>query len=175
MSADYAREEPEGIQRVRAKVGIQAGLLAGLFVVVLFFLLDLGRLSPLVTPLSLSTDLWGPGHLTVNLPVASEALAIGSLAGGLLSLTLLHFLVFGILGLGAVFVLDGCHLPVNVGTGALYGLLIFSLAFYWSFALGGASLLGVSPGLLSVAGSNLLAGGVMGGYVQLSCGSRPCP
>lgn len=172
MSAEQVWEGAEGIQLVRAKKGVQAGLVAGLFVVVLFFLLDLGHFAPLFTPLSLSTALWGPGHLHVEMPLVSDALALGGLAGKLLALTLLHFLLFGILGLGAVFVFDGCHLPVNAGTGALYGLLVCSLAFYWSLTLGGATLLSVSPGPVSVAGTNLLAGAVMGGYVQLTCGSR---
>ena len=126
----------------RTKVGLQAGVLAGTAVIVLFFLLDLVRLQPLATTI---------------------------FAGNLLTLTILHFLAFSILGVGAVWGCERCRIKLNVATGALYGLIAGSLVFYGCVALLGTNVLTDLPGPVSIAAGNLLAGAVMGGFVQGFC------
>ena len=149
-------------------VGIQAGLLGGFAVAALFFLLDLARLEPLATPYALGTTLLGPSSLAIDAPVLSELVAIVAFAGNLLAFTLLHFLAFSLLGIGAVWGCEECGISLNIGTGALFGLVICSLVFYGCVALGGGHVLAASPGPMSVAGGNLFAGAVMGGYTQLA-------
>ena len=126
----------------RTKVGLQAGVLAGTAVIVLFFLLDLVRLQPLATTI---------------------------FAGNLLTLTILHFLAFSILGVGAVWGCERCRIKLNVATGALYGLIAGSLVFYGCVAFLGTNVLTDLPGPVSIAVGNLLAGAVMGGFVQGFC------
>jgi hypothetical protein len=118
----------------RTKVGLQAGVLAGTAVIVLFFLLDLVRLQPLATTI---------------------------FAGNLLTLTILHFLAFSTLGVGAVWGCERCRIKLNVATGAL--------VFYGCVALLGTNVLTDLPGPVSIAVRNLLAGAVMGGFVQGFC------
>jgi hypothetical protein len=157
----------------RGLVGLQAGLLAGAAVVVIFFVLDLVHLAPLATPRVLATRIWGPGSVSVDLPVLSQAIAVGGFTGTLLVFTLLHFLAFSLLGVVAVVACDETNVPVNWATGAAYGLIVCTVVFYWFVTLGGGSVLQDLPGPLAIAGGNLVAGGIMGGYVQMVCGSRP--
>lgn len=156
----------------RPLAGMEAGLLGGLFIIVLFFLLDLIRLTPLSTPIMLSTGVWGPDRVNLDLPMVSEAITVGGFAGQVLAFTLLHFLVFALLGLGLVYSSGALRLPVNVATGAVYGLLVCSLVFFGSMALMNGTVLSVGPGPLSVVGANLLAGGIMGAYIQWRTGSH---
>jgi len=164
--------EAQGDSPSRVKKGVHAGLLAGLLIAVLFLVLDLVRLAPFSTPVTLSTGLWGPGRFSLDIPVLSEAVAIGSSAGTILVFTLLHFTVFGVLGLGMVILFDRFRLPVNLATGALYGLVVCSLVFYGSVVLEVGPVLAAFPGAFSVIVANALAGGFMGGYLQMTCGSR---
>jgi len=147
-------------------VGIRAGLLGGFAVAILFFLLDLARLEPLATPFALGTTLLGPFGSTVDIPVLSELVSITAFAGNILALTLLHFLAFSILGICALRGCESCGVPFNVMTGALFGLVVCSLVFYGCLALGGSHVLAAAPGPVAVAGGNLFAGAVMGGFAQ---------
>jgi hypothetical protein len=150
----------------RTKVGLQAGVLAGTAVIVLFFLLDLVRLQPLATPMNLSAQFMGPGGPLIEMPVISQLVATTIFAGNLLTLTILHFLAFSILGVGAVWGCERCRIKLNVATGALYGLIAGSLVFYGCVALLGTNVLTDLPGPVSIAVGNLLAGAVMGGFVH---------
>ena len=57
-------------------------------------------------------------------------------------------------------------MPLNIGTGALYGLTVGTVCFFGSMALFGNQVVAPGPGLLSVAFANLCAGAVLGGYWQ---------
>ena len=148
------------------RTGIQAGLLAGATVVGFFFLFDLVRLQPLATPIALSARVLGPSTLAIDAPVISQLVSVTVFAANILALTLLHFLAFTILGVGAAFGCEGCRVPLNVVTGALYGLTVGTLCFFGCMAAFGSQLLTGSPALLSVAVANLCAGAIMGGYWQ---------
>lgn len=152
--------------------GAQAGLLSGTFVAVLFFVGDLIALAPLSTPLALIRKL-SPreiplegGSKSLDLAALSEVASWASLGGGLLALTTLHLLAFALLAVAAVAVFDRYHLPLNAATGAVFGLVVYSLVFELSMAMVSPDLVEGVPGFWSMAGANLLAGAIMGGYVR---------
>ena len=149
-------------------LGIRAGLLGGFAVAAFFFLLDLARLEPLATPFALGTTLLGPFGSAIETPVLAELVSVTAFAGNLLALTLLHFLAFSLLGISAVRGCEACRIPLNVVTGALFGLVICSLVFYGCVALGGNYVLAGIPGPVAVFGGNLVGGAVMGGYLQFT-------
>jgi hypothetical protein len=154
------------------KVGIQGGLLAGAFIALFFFLSDLVRLQPLSTPLALGGHLFGPNFPNLDMPVVSQVVAITVFAGNVLTLTILHFLAFSLLGIGAVRWCAVCGIRGNIVAGALYGFLVGSIVFYTCLAVGGDYVLANLPGPWSVAFANVMAGAVMGGFVQFAQ-SRP--
>lgn len=153
--------------RERFSQGIQAGLLAGITVAVVFFVADLVRLTPLATPAALERIFLGPGGTFIDLPVEARVAALVLLGIRLISFTILHLLAFAVLGVGAALVLGGRPLGACVVGGACYGAIACSVAFYGSVAVTGAHLVADTPGILAVIGANLVAGAVMGTYVGL--------
>ena len=79
-------------------------------------------------------------------------------AGNLLALSILHFLAFSLLGVGATWGCDRCRIPLNVLTGALFGVTLGTLLFYGCMAFCGDAVLAVTPGHIVVALANLTAG-----------------
>ena len=156
------------ISKNRAMVGIQAGLLAGASIVVLFFLLDLVRLRPLATPLAFGSHLFGPNGPFLDTPVLSQLVAITLFAGNLFTLTILRFLTFSFLGVSAVWWCEQCGFSLNIATGAIFWILVGSFVFYTCLALGSDHVIANFPGPWSVAVANLTAGAVMGGFVRFS-------
>ncbi|MGD2123284.1 MAG: hypothetical protein PVJ76_16140 [Gemmatimonadota bacterium] len=154
------------ISRWQTKAGVQGGLMAGAAVLVFFFLFDLARLEPLATPFSLSARLLGPSGPTVDMPVISQILAIAIFAGNLLSLTVLHFLAFSLLGVGAIWGCENCRFPLNFATGALLGVTVGTGAYYACMATFGDRVLAGSPGVPGVLAANLVAGALLGGFYQ---------
>jgi hypothetical protein len=152
--------------------GVQAGLLSGTFVAMFFFVGDLIHLAPLSTPsalmqkLSLQEIPQDGGSTSLDLAAMSEVASRLSLGGGLLALTTLHLLAFALLAVAAVAFFEWYQLPLNAATGAVWGLVVYSLVFELSMATASPDLVVGVPGFWSVAGVNLLAGAIMGGYVQ---------
>ncbi|UCF21484.1 MAG: hypothetical protein JSU87_08895 [Gemmatimonadota bacterium] len=151
--------------------GIQARLLAGAFVAAFFLVADLIRLAPLSTPAALS-QFYLPGAVRLDTPELIWAAGILSFLSRLLAVTVLHLLAFAALGAVGVALFDRLDWPLNAGTGALYGLVAFSLAFYGALSLGKGEVIEGVPGIWSVAVATLLAGGIMGGFLQLSRAAR---
>ncbi len=156
-----------GLQ-AQAKIGVQAGLLAGTVVAATFFVADLARLVPLATPVALSCSFLGPCKMSFDTPLVVESLTIILLGSRLAALTLLHLLVFSALGAGAVALCHYSRVPLNALTGALYGLVACSVVFYTAVWFSNAATVIVLPSLGSILLVNLLAGAVMGGYFQLA-------
>ena len=150
----------------QARIGLQAGLLAGYVVVGFFFVGDLVQLAPLATPEALSNSLLGPRGVFVDSPVLLESVTIMSFAGHLVAVTLMHLLVFSSLGVGAVLVCRVCRVPMNALTAGLYGLLVCSIVFYVTMRLTDAPAVVELPSVGSILLVNLLAGAVMGAYFQ---------
>jgi len=150
----------------QAKIGLQAGLLAGYVVIGFFFVADLVQLAPLATPKTLTHSLLGPGGSPFGTPAMLESVTIMSFAGHLAAVTLMHLLVFSALGVGAVVLCHVCRVPMNALTAALYGLVVCSLVFYVTIWLTDAPTVVELPSFGSILLVNLLAGTVMGGYFQ---------
>lgn len=164
-----------------ATSAVQAGLLSGTFVAAFFFVGDLIHLAPLSTPLALmrklSLEEIPPDRQSTTLDLADmyELVLRVSQGGGLLALTILHLLAFALLAVAAIAFFERYHLPLNAATGAVWGLVVFSLVFELSMAIVSPALVVGVPGFWSIAGANLLAGTIMGGYLQLrtpGAGSR---
>lgn len=153
--------------------GVQAGLLSGTFVAMFFFVGDLIQLAPLSTPLALMQELslqeipQDGRTAALDLAAMLEFASWLSLGAGLLALTTLHLLAFALLAVAAVAFFDLYPLPLNAATGAVWGLVVYSLVFELSMAIASPGLVAGRPGFWSIAGVNLLAGVIMGGYVQL--------
>lgn len=152
----------------RIEVGVQAGLMAGAVVAAAFFVADLARLTPLATPISLSTSFLGPNFTPMDSPLLFNTVALLSFGGHLAAVTLAHLAAFATLGALAVVICHAFDLPLNLLTAALYGLVVFSLAFYAAAWLTNAAGVVDLPSIRSVLLVNLLAGAVMGGYWQLA-------
>jgi hypothetical protein len=56
---------------------------------------------------------------------------------------------------------------LNVYSGAIFGVTVGSAVFYGCLALVGEQVLADLPGPMSVLLANLLAGAIMGGFVQM--------
>jgi hypothetical protein len=67
--------------QAQARIGVQAGLLAGTVVAATFFVADLARLAPLTTPTALSCTFLGPCNMSFDTPVVVESLTIISFGG----------------------------------------------------------------------------------------------
>jgi hypothetical protein len=147
--------------------GLQAGLLGGAAVAAFFFVGDLLSLHPLATPYALSRTVLGPGSYEIEMPVLAQFAAVVAFGSRLLVITVLHFLAFALLGLGAVALFAKFSVPLNLVSGAVYGAVICTSVFYVTLAIADVELVGSVPGFVSVLFANLLAGAVMGGFAQI--------
>ena len=151
----------------RAALGAEAGLLAGAGVALLFLVQDSVSLAPMSTPEALATTLFGPVAFSMDDGLVAQAAGMAVYGFRLLSYTLLHFLAFSLLGVGAAFALGGASWLASLGGGALYGLTACSAVFY------GTRLFLESPVMLeqvsvpSVLIANVVAGTIMGGGLHL--------
>jgi len=151
----------------RIAQGMRSGFLAGMTVAAFFFVSDLLHLAPLSTPATLGHAVLGPWAVAIDFPIVSQV-ANGALYGGkLLTLTGLHFMTFGLLGIGAVAVFDRYRVPLNIVSGSIFGVVAYSTTFAIGMAVVGGEVLTGLPGIGSVAVANLLGGGVMGMYMQM--------
>lgn len=160
--------------------GVESGLASGLAVAGYYFVIDLAHLAPLATPVALIGAFLGLGSTQSAGEPLRGAMAFAASLGDVHALallvifSLLHILVFTLLGMAAVWAFRSAAWPLNPVTGALYGLTVCSAVFYISLALAGhaAAAIGI-PGLVSVLVANTLAGAAIGGGVQLMEKRRP--
>ncbi len=141
--------------------GAVAGVYAGTALIALFFVIDLLRLQPLATPAFLSSAMLGqPVEASPGLLAALKVADIILLARNITTFTMLHFGVFASLGIGAAFLFECLEVPKNVGTGALYGMLVGSTVFYGGLAILAGDLLAAPDWRLLLFG-NGVAGVIM--------------
>lgn len=141
--------------------GIQGGLLAGTAVIAVLLLSDLIRLEPLTASAVLSGAVVGqPIQVTSGLETAMRAAEVVNLVRGIGQYLLLHFAAFAALGIGAAYLFDRARVASNVLTGALYGVLACSGAFYLGLVIRSGSLL-AAPDWRVVLAANALAGVIM--------------
>ena len=139
--------------------GASAGLVAGLAVIVIFFLYDVVRMTPLATPFELAGILFGAEGPGTGLSGTGRLAAIASALFRMLAYTGFHFAVFAALGAAAVAFFDRLKLPLNVVTGGIYGLVVCTGVLYAAFWLVWS---GVSaPSLTGVLLANTVAGVVL--------------
>lgn len=145
-------------QSITVTHGVIAGALGGTAVVLFFFGLDVIQGDPFRTPAFLADAVFGNGGVRPGV-------------GLILAFTALHYLVFAVLGAGAVLLFRWADLPQNLLLGALYGLFVCSILFYASLVVTGTRVL-PAPWWPAVLFGNLLAGLTMGAYLHW-VGPRP--
>ena len=140
------------IDRQVIQRGAIAGFLAGLTLIVLFFVYDLLARTPLATPQFLASAVLGdaipdPSPLRMAL------------------YTIAHLGVFTVLGVGAAMFFTAFEVPRNLTIGAAYGLFACSLVFYPALVVTGTDIL-AAPAWPAVFFGNVVAGLVMVGYLH---------
>lgn len=151
----------------RAALGAEAGLLAGTGVALLFLIQDSVTLAPLSTPEALASTLFGPVGYSMDDGLVAQAVGMAVYGFRLLSYTLLHFLAFALLGVGAAFALRGVSWLASLGGGALYGLTACSAVFYGTRLVLESPVMLEQLGVPSVLIANVVAGTIMGGGLHL--------
>jgi len=141
------------IPRKTVRYGIIAGLLGGTALIIFFFFYDLAQGELFRTPMYLSgavldRDGFEPGWFH------------------LLAYTLLHYVVFAILGASAAMLFEWAAIPKNLFVGATFGLFICSLIFYPALIMTGSDIL-AAPAWPAVLAGNVLAGLVIITYLRL--------
>jgi hypothetical protein len=139
--------------------GAAAGLVAGLAVIVIFFLYDVVRMTPLATPFEMAGILFGTEGPGTGLSGTGRLAAIASALFRMLAYTGFHFLVFAALGATAVAFFDRLKLPLNVVTGGIYGLVVCTAVLYGAFWLVWSGI--SAPSLTGVMLANVVAGVVL--------------
>ena len=148
--------------------GMWGGLLAGTTVAAFYFVSDLLHLAPLSTPTALGHAFLGAWAVELDFPIIISQVAIGVVYGAkLLTLIALHFLAFGLLTVGAVVLFDRYDLPLNIVSGAVFGLVGYTTVIGIGLAMVSDPVVAGLPGIGSAAVANLLGGGVMGLYMQI--------
>lgn len=132
--------------------GVVSGVLAGTVVVVLFFFYDLGQGEALRTPAYLLGTLFDK-----ELSVTPAVIA---------GYTVLHYLVWALLGIIAVALIEWANLRRNVLIGTAYGLLACSLLFYGGLVITGPSGVLGAPAWPAVFFGNALAGFTLFAYLR---------
>ena len=141
-----------GIDARTIQRGAIAGFLAGLTLIVLFFVIDIVAGTPLATPTFLSGALLGE-----DVPLAPPIRMV--------LYTIAHFGVFTMLGIGAAVFFTGFEIPRNLTIGAAYGLFACSLVFYPALVISGTDILS-APAWPAVFFGNVVAGLVMVSYLH---------
>lgn len=137
--------------------GLMAGFLAAAAFAAWFLLFDAARSQPFFTPVYIS-----------RFVLASPTLSI---AARVAVFTLIHFTLFGLAGILASLLLEISEITPTVPLGLVYGFILFDVAFYASVMLLGVNVVSALGWPLVLSG-NVLAGGVMFGYLRAREGRR---
>lgn len=132
--------------------GTVGGFLAGLVVVVWFFVVDTIAGYPFLTPRLLAGMLLNQDFAQVT-------------PGLVAAYTVLHFAVFALFGVGMAWVSAALTAPSRLLLGVLFGLLLQEIVFYAGLLLLHAPHLGVIP-WPHVIGANIAAGLVLMTYLH---------
>ncbi len=143
-----------------------AGIMAGMAVAVVVFVLDLVRSEPLATPLFLSQWLvellgpereGGPGHTLAGL----------SLGNRLAAFTAFHLAVFGVIGMLAAALANLFHVRWSYRSGLAAGLGLGVVVWYAASRMGPAWLAGAGLSPEVVVGASAVGGAVLGWNLRL--------
>lgn len=141
--------------------GAKGGLLAGAAVFAVLFLYDLFRLEPLASPILLSGAALGQTiEVTAGVEAALRAADVIRMSADLAKYAVLHFCVFAAIGVGAALFFQRGRVAMNTLTGALYGIVVCSAAFYAGIRLLAGGFL-AAPDWRLVVTANAVAGVIM--------------
>ena len=139
--------------------GLEAGMLAGGGVAVLFFATDVIGLVPLQTVTALAAPLLGDA--TVAAGTDANWVGLAQTAAGVTLYTLLHFATFVALGIVASWAIPAASFWGTLGRGAIFGALACSGAFFAGRALVGSPFLPETVGPVALMLTNVMAGLIM--------------
>lgn len=142
--------------------GAGAGFMAGLSVIVLFFVYDAVTLSPLATPMEFSRVLFGVGGpgLGVSDAGGTRLTAVATALFRLLAYTGFHLLVFSALGVLAAKLFARYGIRANLLNGMIFGITVCTLVLFAAFLLVWPPV--TTPGLVGVLVANAVAGAILG-------------
>jgi len=154
-------------RRTRGRWGVQSGLMAGIAVAALFFVVDLVRGSPLATPLRLSRRLLestGPALEGGGVIQAAAGLSPG---GRLAVFTVLHLAVFMTLGICAAAISNVFPIRWSSRTGAVVGIVVAAVVWLLALRLGSVALAEARLTPEAVVGAGIVGGAVLGWHLRL--------
>jgi hypothetical protein len=137
-------------------------LLAGAALIVLFFLYDVLRFTPLATPGFLSSGLLGGEDLGADTAADLRAARIAVF-------TILHLAAFTLLGIALARLFSIARLRRTLLAGGLYGLTVCTALFAASMQLTGTQM-SAEPGWPAILVGNVAAGVVMVMYLRVAQG-----
>jgi hypothetical protein len=151
----------------RLERGAEAGIAGGMVVAFLLLARDVLHLDPLSTPEALAAGFFGPGGYFIEIPVVAGI--VGGVAQGarVLAFTVLHFLIFSVLGVAASFVLTRCSISRTVFGGIAFGLTACTAVFYAGRLFAGSPFHVDQISVTSVLLVNACAGAMIALVLQL--------
>ena len=155
----------------RAVRGAKAGAIAAAGVALSFFVLDLIQFRPLATPVALSGAVFGPTGVELDLTSMSGVIAVLSTAYRIATFTVLHFLMFALVGVLASLLFDW-----RQPTGLKPLLVVAALcvaAFSSTVGLWGSVVALDYLGPVPVVVVNLFAAILLVGYLRLAAMPEP--
>ena len=155
----------------RAIRGAKAGAVAAAGVALSFFVLDLIQFQPLATAGVLSGAAFGPTGLDLDLTSMSGVIAGLATAYRIATFTVLHFLMFALVGVSASLLFDW-NQPTNIRP-LLVVTALCAAAFSGTIAMSGSvvALESLGPAALLVA--SFFAGVLLVGYLRLAAMPEP--
>lgn len=151
--------------------GLEAGWLAGCGVAVLFFAADVVRLAPLESVLELASvvpegivGLEAAGPAWTGVAVATAAVALYSL---------LHFAVFGALGVAATWFVPVASFWATLARGAAFGVVACSAAFLVGRAWTGSPYFPEAVSPTGLVLTNAMAGVIMAAVFAVHVSAAP--
>lgn len=137
-----------------ARRGAIAGILAAAALILFFFVVDALEGEPLRTPSFLASVLFGESDLRAG-------------AGFIAIYTLLHFLVFAVIGVVVSLLLEKAKTPPMFLLGVVLGFLLFDIVFYASIWLTGVDVVH-ALGWPEFLMGNFIAGVVLMAYLHFA-------
>jgi hypothetical protein len=133
--------------------GVIGGILAGLVVVLWFFIVDSFAGHPFHTPAALASAIFD------HRPTAATTVRLIAMY------SVLHFAVFALLGVCAAWVMVALHTTPRLLLGVVFGIVVQELFFYTGLFASGLAPSGLLP-WQHVIGANLVSGVALMGYLH---------
>jgi len=139
--------------------GILAGLVGATAMALWFLIVDASQGVPFRTPSLLANSLLGVSDLSGRL-------------GPIIFYTIIHYAVFLLVGVGAVWVIRALNVAPGLLLGVVLGFILFDVVFYGSIYVTGLDVVD-ELGWLEVLTGNLIAGISLMGYLHLTGEVQP--